>query len=399
VNDVAYRVARGRGFWVLVLTLVTLVIAALWSAHQMDTAGHAITGMNNQVVWGLPHVFAVFLILCASGALNPASLSTVFGRTRYAPVARLSGVFAICLLAGGLVVLVVDLGRPDRLQVALTTYNFRSIFAWNVFGYTGFIVIVGVYLACFMDNAPRGAVKAMGYVAFAWRVLLTSGTGAIFGVLVAREAYDAATLVPLFVATSFALGTAFFLIGLALSLRWSGQVPDPDVLNKLGRLLAIFVLIVLCLVAAQTLTSLYGGGQRDVVEFLLFSGGVYPVLFWLGQVGLGSVLPLVLLYSRRSRGCASILTASVLVLVGGFCQLYVVIIGGQVYPLRIFPGYRSSSSFLDGVVADYVPSLWEVLLGVGGVAMAVLLCLVAMRILPLLPRALLLKPSTLARDP
>ena len=399
MNDTDYHVAPAQGFWVFVLILVTIVIAALWAAHQMDTAGHAITGMNNQVVWGLPHVFAVFLILCASGALNPASLSTVFGHTRYAPIARLSGVFAICLLVGGLVVLVLDLGRPDRLQVAITTYNFRSIFAWNVLGYTGFIVIVGVYLACFMDNAPRGAVKAAGYVAFAWRVLLTSGTGAIFGCLVAREGYDAAILVPRFVATSFALGTAFFLIGLVLSFRWSGQVPDSEVLKKLGRLLAIFVLVVLYLVAVQTLTSLYGGRQRGVVEFLLFSGGVYPVLFWLGQVGLGSILPLMLLYSRRSRGCASILTASVLVLVGGLCQLYVLIIGGQVYPLRIFPGYRASSSFFDGVVTYYVPSLWEVLLGVGGVAMAVLLCLVAMRILPLLPRALPLKPGTLVRDP
>jgi Ni/Fe-hydrogenase subunit HybB-like protein len=399
MNNTGYHVAPAQGFWLFVLILVPMVIAALWSAHQMDTAGHAITGMNNQVVWGLPHVFAVFLILCASGTLNPASLSTVFGRTRYAPIARLSSVFAICLLVGGLVVLVLDLGRPDRLQVAITTYNFRSIFAWNVFGYTGFIVIVGVYLACSMDNAPRGAVKTAGYVAFAWRILLTSGTGAIFGFLVAREAYDAAILVPLFVATSFALGTAIFLIGLVLSFRWSGQVPDPDVLNKLGRLLAIFVLVVLCLVAVQTLISLYGGRQRGVVEFLLFSGGVYPVLFWLGQVGLGSILPLMLLYSPRSRGCASILTASALVMVGGLCQLYVLIIGGQVYPLRIFPGYRSSSSFFDGVVADYAPTLWEVLLGFGGVAMAVLLCLVAMRTLPLLPRALPLKPGTLVRDP
>ncbi|GIT48044.1 MAG: hypothetical protein Ct9H300mP13_8400 [Gammaproteobacteria bacterium] len=87
-----------------------------------------------------------------------------------------------------------------------------------------------------------------GYVAFAWRVLLTSGTGAIFGFLVAREGYDAAILIPLFVATSFALGTAVFLVGLVLSLRWSGQVPDLDVFKKLGRLLAIFVLVVLYLV-------------------------------------------------------------------------------------------------------------------------------------------------------
>jgi molybdopterin-containing oxidoreductase family membrane subunit len=33
--------------------------------------------MNNQVVWGLPHVFAIFLIIAASGILNIASISSV----------------------------------------------------------------------------------------------------------------------------------------------------------------------------------------------------------------------------------------------------------------------------------------------------------------------------------
>ena len=34
-------------------------------------------------------------------------------------------------------VLMLDLGRPDRLIVAATHYNFTSVFAWNVFLYSG----------------------------------------------------------------------------------------------------------------------------------------------------------------------------------------------------------------------------------------------------------------------
>ena len=45
-----------------------------------------------------------------------------------------------------------DLGRPDRLIVALTHYNFKSIFAWNIFLYTGFIVITAVYLWMLMER-------------------------------------------------------------------------------------------------------------------------------------------------------------------------------------------------------------------------------------------------------
>jgi len=53
--------------------------AALYMEHE----GHWVTGMTNSVVWGLPHVFAVFLILAASGALNVASIGTVFDKPVY----------------------------------------------------------------------------------------------------------------------------------------------------------------------------------------------------------------------------------------------------------------------------------------------------------------------------
>ena len=99
----------------------------------MEHQGHWVTGMSNAVVWGTPHVFAVFLIVAASGALNIASIGTVFGKPTYKPLGRLSGLLAVALLMGGLLVLVLDLGRPDRLIVAMTTYNFRSIFAWNIY--------------------------------------------------------------------------------------------------------------------------------------------------------------------------------------------------------------------------------------------------------------------------
>ena len=69
-------------------------------------------------------------------------------------------------------------------------------------------------------------------------------------------------------------------------------------------------------------------------------------------------------------------------------QLYVIIIGGQAYPQQIFPGKDVSSSFFDGVVASYSPSLPEVALGVSGVALALALTVVALKVLPFLPRSL-----------
>ena len=135
---------KSPAYFALLGGLGFLMLLALASVFYMEHEGHYVTGMTNQIVWGMPHVFAVFLIVAASGALNVASIASVFRKEDYEPLARLSGLLAIALLAGGLVVLLLDLGRPDRLIVAMTYYNFKSIFAWNIILYTGFFAIVGV---------------------------------------------------------------------------------------------------------------------------------------------------------------------------------------------------------------------------------------------------------------
>src|SRR3970282_1255280 len=205
---------RSPGFYALRSMLGALVLAGLGAAWFMEHNGHYVTGMSNRIVWGMPHVFAIFLIVAASGVLNVASIASVFGRDLYKPLARLSGLLAITLLAGGLAVLVLDLGRPERLIVAMTHYNFKSIFAWNIFLYTGFYAIVAVYLWTMFERRMNRPTKPAGLLAFVWRLVLTTGTGSIFGFLVAREPYASALLAPLFIVMSFSFGLAIFVLGL-----------------------------------------------------------------------------------------------------------------------------------------------------------------------------------------
>src|SRR3989337_649340 len=224
MTHIHYRTIKGRslGCYALLALLGALVAAGLAAAWYMEHNGHWVTGMSNQIVWGTPHVFAVFLIVAASGALNAASIASVFGRAMYKPLARLSGLLAVALLAGGLAVLVLDLGRPDRLIVAMTYYNFKSIFAWNIFLYTGFLALVAVYLWMMFERRMNDYAGPIGLAAFIWRLVLTTGTGSIFGFLVARQAYDTAVLAPLFIAMSRSFGTAIFILVLLAAGRRAG---------------------------------------------------------------------------------------------------------------------------------------------------------------------------------
>lgn len=388
---IAYRAldARSFGYWGLLAVFGLIVLIGLGAAYTMEHAGHWITGMSNQVVWGTPHVFAVFLIVAASGALNVASISSVFERALYKPLARLSGLLAVSLLAGGLAVLVLDLGRPDRLLVTMTNINPTSIFSWNVILYSGFFAIVVFYLWSMMDRHMGRFYKPAAYGAFLWRLILTTGTGSIFGFLVARQAYDAAVMAPLFIAMSFAFGKAIFLLVLMAAYAWTGRPLGSIVLTRLQRLTGVVLAAVAYFVIVQHVTNIYAAEHRAYEAWLLTGGSVYTVLFWVVQVGIGTVLPLVLLLTPSLGGNrAAIGTAAAAIIVGGFAQVYVIIIGGQAYPLILFPGMEISSGFLDGVVASYAPSLPEVLLGLGGVAIALALVTVAVAVFRFLPESL-----------
>ncbi len=386
-----YRALEGRspGFLALLALLGALIIGALGAAWYMEHHGHYVTGMSNQIVWGTPHVFAVFLIVAASGALNVASIASVFGRDVYKPLARLSGLLSITLLVGGLAVLVLDLGRPDRLIVAMTHYNFKSIFAWNIFLYTGFIAIVAVYLWMMFERRMNDYSKPVGLFAFFWRLILTTGTGSIFGFLVAREAYDSAFYAPMFVIMSFSFGLAIFILVLMAACRGTARPLGDAIVLRLKNLLGVFVAAVMYFVLIYHLTNLYFTRRHDIERFILLDGGIYTTLFWSGQILIGGILPLVLLFHPvLSRSRRVIVAAAVCVILGGLAQLYVIIIGGQAYPLDIFPGKEVTSSFFDGAVAAYAPSLPELALGVGGVALALALTAVGLKVLPFLPRSL-----------
>lgn len=390
VKRIIYSEIKGNStqFYALAAILIAFVLSALASAYYMEHYGHFVTGMSNQIVWGMPHVFAIFLIVAASGALNVASIGTVFGKPIYKPLGRLSGLLALALLLGGLVVLVLDLGRPDRLIVAMLNYNFKSIFAWNIFLYVGFMGIVAAYLWVQMERRMNRFAKPAGLVAFIWRLILTTGTGSIFGFLVAREAYDTAIMAPLFIAMSFSFGLAIYILVLLAAYRGSDREIGDVVIRKLGRLLGVFVGAVLYFTAVQHLANLYAAEHIGVERFILIDGGIYTLLFWAGQVVVGGLIPLMLVYRPTINLNRNVILASTLVIIGGFAQVYVIVIGGQAYPLNLFPGMEVSSSFFDGSIASYRPSLPEIGLGLGGVAMAGLIVLIGIKMLRFLPTSL-----------
>jgi len=373
-------------YWGIFLFLGFLILIGLASSAYMEHEGHYVTGMNNQIVWGLPHIFAVTLIVIASGVLNIASMSSAFNKKLYKPLAPLSALFAIAFLIAGLIILVLDLGRPDRLIVAMTTYNFKSIFAWNIFLYSGFFVILAIYIWTMLDFNVNRFSSLIGKIAFGWRIILTTGTGSIFGFLVAREAYSTAVLAPLFIVMSLLYGTAvFYLLLRVISKLQSIEIPY-EITTNIRRLMIIFLLANIYFLILYHITNLYISKQIAVESFILLNGGGYTTMFWLGQVGLGLIIPLSYEMTNGENRSFALTTTSIMVLIGGFFAVAVIIIGGQAFPLNIFPDHTIlESSFYDNVIHSYTPSIFEFGLGIGGTSFALIIILILITNLKFIP--------------
>jgi len=382
----------GMGFWSVLGFFGLLVLVGAWAFNTMHHAGHYITGMNNQVVWGLPHVFAIFLIVAASGAANIATIGTVFGKKIYQPLGRLSAFLAAALLVGGLIVLLLDLGSIGHvIEMAKGALNFKSVFAWNMILYSGFIGIIAVYLWTMMDRnkLAKSLYKPVGVMNMVWRFALTMGTGSIFGFLVARQYYDAAILAPLFIAASYVFGTAIYALVLMASFKLTGRELGNAVLNRLRHTLAIFIAMVLFLEIARHLTNLYATEHHAVEAYILTGDSIFTSLFWYGQILMGSLIPMFLIWCRYLKNNRmALVTAAVLAILGGFAQIYVILIGGQSFPLVLFPNAEVSSTYFDGVNNAYSATLPEFLLGLGGIGLAIFLLIVGMKVLRLLPTSL-----------
>jgi len=377
---------RSPLYYALLSLAGLIVLMGLYAVHLMEDHGHIITGMNNQIVWGVPHIFAIFLVISASGVLNVSSIGSVFNKPAYKARAPLAGLLSIAMLAGGLTVLMLDLGRPDRIIVAATYYNPTSVFAWNILLYSGMFAAVALYLWTMMEKRMYPWSKPAGFLVFIWRFVLTTGTGVIFSFLVARQAYGTAILPPMFIVISFAWGMAVFHVVQSAIYAWNMKTLDEYVQKRMRNLMGVFVIAALYFVATYHLTNLYFAKQTEFEKFILVDGGVYPLLFWVGYFIVGNLLPLLLIYHPAFGSTKNVILASLLIILGGFSLLYVLIIGGQAFPLSIFPGFEVYSTFGDGAIGSYTPSMPEILLGLGGVGISFLISAIGIRVLDFVPR-------------
>ena len=330
---------KSKTYYLAVAILIALVFFGLFCFGWSYFEGHQMFGGSNVIPWGMPIVLAIYFIGLSAGSLILSSLTYVFGRVEYKSIARMAVFLAIVLICGAMISILVDLGRPEkfwRLFMFFFLNNMTSMFAINGILYGGYFVISLVYFGVILAG-QQTATKIMGTIAVLWAVLVHMGTGAIFGFVAAREAWFSPIKPFEFLAAALTSGMALLIVVTMLVLKLTGREIKKEIITSLARMLIMFIIILALLILVDKLTHIYEPA-REAAIYALF--GPSSWIFWVLQVGLVIILPLVILFHPRwGKSLAGIATAATAVVVGIFFERYYLVIPGAAYPMQFYPGH------------------------------------------------------------
>ena len=384
--DIDFAAIEGRstGYRVAVAVMALLALSGVLATWGLIENGLYLTGMTNRIPWGIQMTMSVFYIGLAAGSLVVSALYGVFGLVRYRPFERVAVFMALLFLMAGLMSIATDQGRMDRFVVEpFTHFNPHSLFSINPILYIGHILGCVIYLYALFAARPRMA-KVTAVAVVCWAFALHTDTGMILG-FIPRELHQSPLLAPTFIVAAIASGTACMILVIATLRRMTGRFVDDRLILWLGRLLAIFVILVVYFLAAENMYRCYLVETRTAAQFYLF-GGFHAVLFWFGLVLCGCVIPgAILLNPRTGRSVRWVVGAAALVVFGILCERYVIVIPGQTNPPHLFPGMVITDSLLEEGFVHYSIGFYEVLQVLGVFGIIGFLFLVGLKVLALAP--------------
>ncbi len=229
---------KSRGYRIVLAVLGILVAGMVVSYLVAYLRGYQVWGINNAVPWGQLIIFDIYFIGLSAGAIVVSGLSYVLGKEEYKPIGRIAVFLGLLLFAGAMICVMVDLGRPEKFwRLFMYGYlnNMTSMFALNSIWYGGYMLLMAVYLWLAIENKKKLAT-IVGTIDILWAVGVHSFTGAIFGVIGARDILFSPLKPFEFITAALTSGTALLTIIVVVAFKFSNRRLDKKVVVPLGRL-------------------------------------------------------------------------------------------------------------------------------------------------------------------
>lgn len=319
-----------------VLGAIVVLGLYVWAGRQLTT-GLGVTGMSNQLRWGLYIVNFVFFIGLSAGGIIVAALANILGLERYRPVSRIAELMSISCLVIAAVFIGVDLGRPDRAINLFRFTHWTSPLVWDVMIITTYLLMalaLGYFgtrkdLVYCMETLPgrrslyklltlgytdvspkalardRRILLILSWAAIPGAVGLHSVTAWILGLVKAQAGWHSSILAPLFIVSAVTSGLALLIVSVILGRYLFRLAFKDQTIHDLGRLLTVMIPVLAYFLFAEIITVSFAREKEAWQVFTEVVSGTFAPIFWFLIIA-GLAAPfLILLFPQalaKSRG-------------------------------------------------------------------------------------------------
>lgn len=381
------------GIWIVVMGL------GLVGLFKRLINGHQDAAYGSYIVWGLWVSAYIYFSGLSAGSFLLSAMITVFRIKKLEKMAHLALFVAFVTLIAGLLSIWFDLGRMGKAYRVITSPNFHSIMAWMIWMYQAYavVLVLGLWLALrprFLTlqmkpgfqgklarllacgNGPltqeqedkgRHWLRVLTLVGIPLAIAFNGGVGALFSTVSARPLWHSSLMPILFLSGALLSGSGLMLF--VISAFWPRQDEEhKKIVFSLGSVVIPMLIFYMVMEWAEFSVPLWYqvGGEHRALSSVLF--GEFWWVFWILHIGLGMLLPFILMVKRKNNpvatGLAGLLIASTFFTV----RLNIVI------PALVDPNLQGlQRAFTDHrLTFQYVPNFfeWQVVLFVVGLAIA-----------------------------
>ncbi len=396
--------------WIFLLVTVLSLFGYAYFLQLRDGLG--VTGLHDYASWGMYISNFVFFVASSLVGMLITAVLGLIGIKWITPIARIAEIVAVAFAMMAGLVIVFDMGRPDRLLNVFIYGRLQSPIVWDLTVVTSYTIISLLLLILplipdlaiikrRLPNAPKWQLLLWNILSFGFvgtpaqyksihkmvRVLsilivpvalaIHTVTSWLFASTL-RHGWDSTIFGPYFVSGAFVAGVAWVILAMYFfrhQYNLKAYLHD-EVFDKVGKLLVLVSLVYLYFNINEFLVPAYKMKAGDDHHIMTLFTGSWAGLFWFSQI-FGNILPIILLLFKRMRKPGYMFTIALLVIMGAWIKRYIIVVPTQLHPH--LPIQNVPEAF-----HVYTPTGPEIAITLGTIGMAILIMTILAKIFPVI---------------
>ena len=411
-NDLVPQKFGRRGqLWTALLILICM-IGAFAYYHQLKN-GLIVTHMRDYVSWGIYiSNFVFFVAISLVGSLITAifRLSNIHWST---PLTRIAEIIAVSAITFASLIIIVDMGRPERLLNLFMHGRLQSPIVWdvNVIGTYFFISLLLLYLPLLPDlkimlerkeKNARWMNKIYKFFGSFWKgsiaqFKISNKTIIILSIMIIpvafcihtvtswlfattyRPGWDSTNFGAYFVSGAFLVGAGAVVVAMYVFRRYYHleKYITEDHFNHMGKAVVLLAFLYLYFNVNEYLVPAFKMKKSESAHLNELFTGEYALMFWFAIL-VGMIIPILIMLFKKGRKPLPMFIAGIMVVVGAWFKRYLIVTPTLLHPF--LPMQNVPDSY-----KHYFPSWEEWAIAMGSLAGALLIITIFVRIFPIIP--------------